>query len=387
MKKTLLFALPFLAFSAFAQTDFKQVASDMSVMTRSMDRLMAKQEMKDSMALTTLHMALQQPRLFAGSPASQKVAMLTDDQSLKDCQSSYHEDRSPDGQTVDALVNYNGPQCPITISATIHMRVENGVGGGDVNLQINIVSEKLQAEMDMTQFNMPMKIKLQAAPSDTGFAMKVEMAIAAQAQSQKYGSVQYDANFGTEMIFGQEMKMNANTTENYSVGSQKVSFVQTAESGSSGQKESYSINGAEVSKEVFEKQHGAVSLPGFVDKATPLEKSHSCKLQAYDAQKYPLDQIRKSIKDNTVDSLPVADRLSPMVLTATGKVQSPIQLGGQQLFLQVDVTADAARFSFSKSDNGQAGEEIGRLTAVLGDRVDLTRQINNRIVRITCEPK
>ena len=102
MKALITFAALLFAASAQAGLDIKALATDASVMTRSMDLLFAREEMKESLPKGF--------RLSAdpGRPSDEvarKVRMLTDIQSLEDCKISSKEERSPEGDKVDHVLH------------------------------------------------------------------------------------------------------------------------------------------------------------------------------------------------------------------------------------------------------------------------------------------
>ncbi len=378
-----------ISYAENAPLDTKSVASDMTVMTRSIDVLMGYQEMKDSVVVHLVRNALQSSKAFQSNPdADKKVAIITNVQSLEHCQIAHNETRSKAGDKVDAMITYKGTDCPIAVTVDLHILATGTGSDGTANLQLEILDEKLKNELDLTKFNMPMKINVTAMPTKDGFSMKSDMTIAANMQSQKFGSVDYSADLITDLVFGQSTEANANATEVFTSGGQKIKFVTLVQGKDNQNTETYFINDISVSQAEFEKQHASIILPGFDDHKTPLATAQTCEVKAYDSSIYSLEVVRKNIQNNTADTMKTSEAVAPMTLVETGTTQADITLSNQALQMTVSTTPDVARFTFEKSGvNGAAGENLGKLTAVFGEKVELTKQILNRIVRITCMAK
>ena len=371
---------------SFAGVDTKSLSVEMSAMTRTMDLLFARQEMKESLSNNLIHQALRQPEFNSVDPeVRRKVDLLTRNQNLDVCQTSYSETRSTNGETVDAKVEYKGFECPFVISATSHISMTSAGADGEIKLQVEIVSPKLKSEIDMTKFIMPMKIKVIAGPAPKGMAVKMTMAIGGSIVSQKLGAIEYSGEFVTEMIFGQGLEMNVVSTEIFNGAGGQTKFLQSLQAKDNANQENYFVNDKAVTKEIFEQLHSAIALPGLDDKNSPLEKSQTCELKTYDSAIYNLDMVRAAIKEKKIDSFKMSESSLSFPLTQTGKTQYPLSLSGQNLSLELAVTAEAARFNFQqKTKSGTPPKMLGRVTAVLGENLELTKLILDRVVRISC---
>jgi len=374
-----------------AQVDTQKLAAEMSVMTRTMDVLFGRQEMKDSLTSDLVQNFLRVASDSTASHASdvdKKVAILTDTQTLGQCQSSHNETRSKNGDKIDALVEYKGTDCPFVITANIHVVTSATGANGDLNLEVEIRSEKIKAEIDMVKFNMPMKIKVTVAPIKGGMSLNTDMSLGANMLSQKFGSVDYSAGFVTQLIFGSDSQMQQVNTETFTSRDQTIKFVRNAQSNSKQNSETYSINEVAVSKAEFEKQHATISLPGFDDQKAALATAQSCEIKTYDTSVYSLEEVRKDIRNNTTQSLKTSESFPQIDLVETGKLKLPVSMADQMIEINIATTPDVARFTFEKNqDDGSLPETLGRLTAVFGEKLELTKVILNRVVRITCAPK
>jgi hypothetical protein len=383
-----LIVFPSLAFSA--PLDTKNLGSEVLVMSRTMDRLMAQQEMKsalpNSLMNQMVHLAMNGESKISAEQESidKKVALITNSDDMKDCQISFTEKKSPDGKETNGLIEYKGPKCPIALTAKVHVLTSATGAGGDINLQITIVSDKLKQEIDIEKLAMPIKVKIAGGPKDGGYAVDMDMSMGAQIVSQKLGEVTYSGDFKTVMIYGQTISLKVDSTEAYVGAGQKIKFSEKDESENNEMKSTYFINDASVTAEVYKEAHASISVPGFDNQPSPLTQPEVCNVVTYDKTKYNLATVRKGIVDNTVDSLPTSEAMQfPVMLTQTGSVKMPFEIQGQQIEVDVEVSQDAARFSFDKVD-GAKPQNLARLTAVLGDKVDLTQVLLNRVVRVTC---
>lgn len=378
--------------SVFAQAAFdtKNLAQNTTVMTRTMDLLMARQEMKDS---------LPQPvKLFlkkafadqtaAPSDVTAKVDQLANQQSLKDCVTDSQEVKSPDGTKDDAHITYNGANCPLDMDVEVHIVSQNNVMNGKVQMNLKIVSPDLAKQFDVDQIVFPIQITGGVQPgNNNSFTITTDMTMDALIHSVSMGQVSYKGKIDMATTIGQTFAVAMKSDETYSAAQQTEEFVQVSQMANGAQTNTYSVNGSSVTVDQFNKMHSNVSVPGFDMQPQALEKAHTCTMQTYDSSTYSLQQVRQAIVSGTVDSLVPAETLPALNLIQTGDQQSQVMVQNQQIKLDVKVSQDAARFSFAiqNPQNGQQ-QELAHLTAVLGDKTDLTQQLLNRVVRVTCQP-
>lgn len=369
---------------ASASGNLKSLAQGMMAANRAMDLLMAREETKDSLAFPVLRNALN--KMSTDSAVDAKVKLLTDEQSLQNCLITHSETKSPDESETVALIEYKGANCPLQMTGKIHVLKTPMGADVEANVALELLSPELKAELDLEKVEIPLTLKMGlAATEEGGFAMDMKMELLGKLHSVSMGLVDLTSTMDSRMVFsatGLNMKTVAKDT--FSSSGQKMVFLAISEVANNVQTETYSIDGVLVSKEEFEKQHAAISMPGFEQKPEPLTMAHLCTVRTYDTAQYSLENIRKSIKDNTISSLVIAEELAPILLTQTGRGTQPAFLG---LELSISTTADAARFFFEKKGmNGGPNEPLDRITYVLGGNAELTKVILNRVVRITCSP-
>lgn len=362
----------------------KKLAEEMTVFTRTMDLLMAREEMKESRTFQIVASAIKMNSLSTSEDIEKKVQLLSNDESLKNCQVTHVEKPVKDGKA-DALLEYKGADCPISLTAKVQLAMSEMGGSGQVDVQFKILSEKLQNELDITTFNMPMKLQVTVKPVNNGVSILMVTQVKAQILSKTIGAVTFAWDVSNAMELGQTIKANMVNVETYSSGNQKIKFEQRAETLNDTTKESFFINDKAVSKEEYEKNHTALSVPGFDDTPTPLAQPQVCSIKTYNVTENSLEKVREAIKNKTDGSLKVAEKFDDVNLFATGKLEIQGMLGGQMVQIEVATTPDAARFNISKpNNNNKPGEFLGRLTAVLGENVELTKVILNRVVRVSC---
>ncbi len=370
----------------------KSLATDMIALNRSLDLLFAREEMKDSASYFIFQNSIRGLSLNSDESTNSvdsKVAAITNAQSMKNCEVLFSQKRSPSDDKIDTILEYKGVGCPVAIKGSIHVVTGKGEMNGDVIIEIQLLSPELKKDLDVEKYIMPAKVKIQVKPLPDGFEMNTLIGIAGKLYSQKVGLIEYSAEILNGLSFGGKgMGSKAQINEKFIGSGTQITFAQIVEQDQATKTEKFYINSKEVTQLDFNKQHDNIKLPGFESNPEPLSRIHKCEVRGYDQSQYSIDKVRESIKNNTIDSIPVTETLEPIQLSMTGKISKPIQFAGSQMELEIAVTLDAARFNFFSAPNRSgARSSLGKLTAVLGDKLELTKQIMNRIVRISCLPK
>lgn len=382
--KTILLLASAMLFSqnAFTKFDPKEIGTDAQVMTRALDLLFAREEMKQSMPAG---FKLNTDPGPATSEIDRKVQLLTNTMALEDCVVDSKEVRSPDGKYIDATLSYKGGACPVAVNAIIHVVSENNEMNGTVQIRLDIVNEALKKELDITTAVIPAKLNVHAEQVGNNIELVVSMQISSQLHSQRFGVIDYTMNNVTRVNF-MDFSTKSRVDETFSSNGGRIVFGQVITATASGQQtESYSIDGVSVSKEEFEARHANITLPGFDGTVAPLEQPHVCDITMYDAKIYSLENVRALLKDGKLATIPATERFPGIALTTTGKASAQAVIAGKQTEIEIEVSQEAARFDFKQEENRQP-KSLGRMTVVLGAAVDLTKVIGTRVTHITCKP-
>lgn len=375
---------------SFGQMDTKSIGAEATVFARTMDRLFAMNEMKDSLALLSVRNILQQQQtgfVHSNSEIDRKVRLLTNEDDLKKCQTSYKETKSPDGSSVDTEVDYRGEGCPVVLNAIMHVKAEGMQMSASGQSKIEIVSEPLKKELDIFSATIPLEVKMSISSGSDGLIIDSATTMNGQFVSQKIGLIQMNASLHVVTIWGGAgLKGTAESNELYQGGNEKITFTKKEVFENDNKTTTYKINDVTVTKEEYEQRHSDIILPGITDEPRPLAQPHTCEVKTYDSAAYPLETVRRAIREKNIGSFKVAEALPNLQLLNTGKNTLQIRMDGQPVEIELKVNDDAARFVFFK-DQTSKKEQLGRVTAVLGAPVDLTTQILNRVTRVTCYPR
>lgn len=386
MKKMILLILGISCVGFATQSQTQVVAQDLTAMTRAFDLLMAKEEMKDTIAPFVVKNILSGYNLKNTETINNKVLALTDSQTLDKCEITLTENEPKPGEVKQVSLKYSGKDCPLFLEGAINITSGEAQMDADMLLTMKIVSVALQNELDVVSMTMPFKVSVKALQTNSGINIVNNMSVSANIVSKTMGDLTYTAAINSEMLWGSVFKVDMTSKENYMGQNISIEFVQTAKIENNVQTETFAINGVLVTKEEFEAQHQNIPIPAFNDKDIPLEQPHVCDVVTYDTSKYDLQTVRTHIKSGADNKLLTKEVLQQIQIFNTGSTELPVFMMDKDLILEVSTTMDAVRFNFSQEDENGA-VDIGRMTAVLNSKVDLTKVIENRVVRITCQPQ
>lgn len=376
-----LVVLPFLfsvSASATVPQEVRDINTDLVAFARSLDRLAAVEEQKEQMFSQALLGALS-----ADSGITQKkVDILTNEGTLKDC-AKYFEDNDPE-MPRHIVVAYEGPQCPLLLKAVIDVvQVNPQVIEVSGMINVKILSQSLQNELSVEELVMPLKVRIDVFQDAMGFRIIANLDMSMEAKSLQSGTTSITNHSVMEFGFGPTgMYGKSDSTEAYV--SKDFNVVFRTESGSDPQgqpMEKYYINGVEVEKAEYLKQHQRIPAMGFEQKV-PLSSPQICQVKTYDAGAVSIEELRAQIKDGRIQSLPSKEVIPLPLISETGELVSPLDLDGKSYELQLDVSQDAIRLVLV---DATTQEPLGKLTGLLDKKFDIARQIGPRHVRLTCQ--
>lgn len=389
MKSVLLFASLMLVSALSSATTSpafnpKEFGADAQVVTRALDLLLAREEMKQALPPGFKLAADDGP---SSSEIDRKVRLLTSTMALEDCVIDLKDTRSPDGKNIDSVMTYQGGRCPVAVKAVVHVVSENNAMNGTVEMRLDVVNEALKNELDIYSAVIPATLSARGEQGPGGFEIAVKMQISSRLQSRRFGVVDYTSSSDTRVSFA-DFSQRIRIDELLSSTAGRVAFGQVIYIQASGeQTTAYLIDGRSVTKAEFDERHANVAIPGFDNTVEPLERPHTCELALYDSRTYTLDGVRALMKAGKLGTIPAAERFSDIVLTQTGKANAQFTIEGQPTEVELEVSQEAARFEFKRAGAG-GGEAVslGRMTAVLGAKVELTKVVGGRVVYLTCQP-
>lgn len=376
------------SFSTAAALDSKLLGQEMAAVMRSLDILMAREEMKGTLSTRMVGGTL---RSFAGDPSpevTKKMAMIVESSSISQCLTRYEEKKSPSGvsgEVTEFDFEYAGPDCPFSLVVKGKIEASEAGLSGDVLADVTVISPVLKSQFELEKLRLPMHLDVTVGPTAEGFGIVMKGQINSELVTSKWGTVSFVSNHDSTMTFGGSgFKSKNENHETYAGAGATIQFAQRTETDNAAVTETYWVNGVVVPKDEFIKQHQAITVPGFSQDKVTLAQPHVCLVSTFDSSRFTVDQIRTAIRNNSIVTVPTAEILPIGPIFETGNQETVVTLFGQPTTsLEYAVTQDVIRFRFQTQDK----RDLGSMTALLGDHVDITKLIDNRVVRIVCDPK